>query len=99
VRPDERAEARPEERSGNGHVPRLCESARRSATERALALDEARLLDAYRARDALRGSDVTWATGRGRAAGIDGEGRLVVELPEGGRTALSAGEVHLLGEG
>jgi BirA family biotin operon repressor/biotin-[acetyl-CoA-carboxylase] ligase len=66
-----------------------------AAIERTLSLDETALLDAYRARDALRGSDVTWATGHGRAAGIDGEGRLVVELPEGGRTALSAGEVHL----
>jgi BirA family biotin operon repressor/biotin-[acetyl-CoA-carboxylase] ligase len=65
------------------------------ALERTLALDEATLLDAYRARDALRGREVRWTTGRGRAAGIDGEGRLVVELPEGGRTALSAGEVHL----
>jgi BirA family transcriptional regulator, biotin operon repressor / biotin---[acetyl-CoA-carboxylase] ligase len=66
-----------------------------AALERTLALDEATLLDAYRARDALRGREVSWTTGRGRAAGIDGEGRLVVELPEGGRTALSAGEVHL----
>jgi BirA family biotin operon repressor/biotin-[acetyl-CoA-carboxylase] ligase len=65
------------------------------ALEAALALDEAILLGAYRARDALRGREVTWATGHGRAAGIDGTGRLVVELPEGGRTALSAGEVHL----
>ena len=65
------------------------------ALERTLALDEARLLDAYRARDALRGREVRWAAGHGRAAGIDGAGRLVVELPEGGRTALSAGEVHL----
>jgi BirA family transcriptional regulator, biotin operon repressor / biotin---[acetyl-CoA-carboxylase] ligase len=66
-----------------------------AAVERTLALDGATLLDAYRARDALRGREVSWTTGRGRAAGIDGEGRLVVELPEGGRTALSAGEVHL----
>jgi BirA family transcriptional regulator, biotin operon repressor / biotin---[acetyl-CoA-carboxylase] ligase len=66
-----------------------------AALERTLELDEAALLEAYRARDALRGREVSWATGRGRAAGIDGEGRLVVELPEGGRTALSAGEVHL----
>jgi len=66
-----------------------------AALERTLALDEASLLEAYRARDALRGREVSWTTGRGRAAGIDGEGRLIVELPEGGRTALSAGEVHL----
>ena len=30
-----------------------------------------------------------------QAYGIDGEGRLVVELPAGGRTSLDAGEVHL----
>ena len=66
-----------------------------AALERTLALDEATLLEAYRARDALRGREVSWASGHGRAAGIDGEGRLVVELHEGGRTALSAGEVHL----
>jgi BirA family biotin operon repressor/biotin-[acetyl-CoA-carboxylase] ligase len=66
-----------------------------AALERALALDEEKVLDAYRGRDALRGREVSWATGRGRAAGIDGAGRLVVELPEGGRTTLSAGEVHL----
>ncbi len=65
------------------------------ALERALALGAAALLDAYRARDALAGREVAWAHGRGRAAGIDGAGRLVVELPGGGRTALSAGEVHL----
>jgi BirA family transcriptional regulator, biotin operon repressor / biotin---[acetyl-CoA-carboxylase] ligase len=33
--------------------------------------------------------------GRGRAAGIDGRGRLVVALADGGRTTLEAGEVHL----
>ena len=53
------------------------------------------LLQAYRARDALRGHEVAWSGGRGTAAGIDGAGRLVVELAGGGRTALSAGEVHL----
>lgn len=31
----------------------------------------------------------------GVAQGIDGDGRLVVALPGGGRTALGAGEVHL----
>jgi len=66
-----------------------------AALERTLALGDAALLAAYRARDALDGRQVRWATGHGRAAGIDGEGRLVVELPDGGRTALSAGEVHL----
>ena len=70
-----------------------------AALERVLALDAAALLDEYRTRDALRGKEVGWADGSGRAAGIDGAGRLVVELAGGGRTALSAGEVHLLGEG
>jgi BirA family transcriptional regulator, biotin operon repressor / biotin---[acetyl-CoA-carboxylase] ligase len=63
--------------------------------ERALALPAAAALDAYRGRDALRGREVAWQDGRGRAAGIDGAGRLVVELPGGGRTTLGAGEVHL----
>ena len=63
--------------------------------ERALALPPAGLLDAWRARDALRGREISWAGGAGVAAGIDGEGRLVVELPGGGRTTLDAGEVHL----
>jgi BirA family biotin operon repressor/biotin-[acetyl-CoA-carboxylase] ligase len=52
-------------------------------------------LEAWRARDALRGRDVVWAQGRGRADGIDGEGRLVVALADGGHTTLGAGEVHL----
>jgi BirA family transcriptional regulator, biotin operon repressor / biotin---[acetyl-CoA-carboxylase] ligase len=64
--------------------------------ERTLALPSAELLDAWRTRDALRGHEVRWAAGTGTAAGIDGEGRLIVELPGGGRTALDAGEVHLL---
>jgi BirA family biotin operon repressor/biotin-[acetyl-CoA-carboxylase] ligase len=66
-----------------------------AALEQTLALDDTALLTAYRDRDALRGQEVAWAGGNGRAAGIDGAGRLVVELPGGGRTALSAGEVHL----
>jgi len=62
---------------------------------RSLALPPDELLDAWRGRDALRGRQVTWQAGSGTAAGIDGEGRLVIELPGGGRTALDAGEVHL----
>jgi BirA family transcriptional regulator, biotin operon repressor / biotin---[acetyl-CoA-carboxylase] ligase len=67
------------------------------AIERALALPTRELLDAWRARDALRGRQISWSGGAGTAAGIDGEGRLIVELPGGGRTALDAGEVHLGG--
>jgi BirA family biotin operon repressor/biotin-[acetyl-CoA-carboxylase] ligase len=65
------------------------------ALERAFTLDVEELLDAWRARDALLGSEISWAGGTGVARGIDGEGRLVVELPGGGRTTLNAGEVHL----
>jgi BirA family transcriptional regulator, biotin operon repressor / biotin---[acetyl-CoA-carboxylase] ligase len=66
-----------------------------AALARALDLRDGELLDAYRRRDALRGREVRWAGGRGRAAGVDGTGRLMVELADGGRTSLSAGEVHL----
>jgi BirA family transcriptional regulator, biotin operon repressor / biotin---[acetyl-CoA-carboxylase] ligase len=66
-----------------------------AALERSLALERAALLDAWRARDALLGQHIAWADGSGVAAGIDGDGRLVVELRGGGRTALEAGEVHL----
>jgi BirA family biotin operon repressor/biotin-[acetyl-CoA-carboxylase] ligase len=66
------------------------------ALERALALDTAALLDAYRARDALRGREVAWAGGQGRADGIDGAGRLMIALRDGGHAALDAGEVHLV---
>jgi BirA family biotin operon repressor/biotin-[acetyl-CoA-carboxylase] ligase len=52
-------------------------------------------LQAWRERDALRGRTVVWATGRGRAEGVDGDGRLIVALDGGAHTALEAGEVHL----
>ncbi len=63
--------------------------------ERRLSEPTAEILDAWRARDALRGREVSWAGGRGRAAGVDGDGRLIVALAGGGQTALDAGEVHL----
>ncbi len=62
---------------------------------RRLAESAEETLQAWRSRDALRGREIAWAGGRGRAEGIDGAGRLVVVLADGGRTALSAGEVHL----
>jgi BirA family biotin operon repressor/biotin-[acetyl-CoA-carboxylase] ligase len=52
-------------------------------------------LEAWRARDALRGREIAWSDGRGRAEGIDGDGRLVVALADGGHLAIGAGEVHL----
>ena len=65
------------------------------ALERRLREPSAQTLADWRARDALRGRDIAWSGGRGRAAGIDGDGRLLVALPDGGHTALTAGEVHL----
>lgn len=61
----------------------------------ALALQSSALLDEWRLRDALAGQFVSWTGGTGVARGIDGAGRLVVDLPGGGHTALHAGEVHL----
>jgi BirA family biotin operon repressor/biotin-[acetyl-CoA-carboxylase] ligase len=54
------------------------------------------VLDAVRSRDALHGREIRWSGGRGRADGIDAEGRLRV-LTEDGPRALDAGEVHLGG--
>ncbi|HTZ65243.1 MAG TPA: biotin--[acetyl-CoA-carboxylase] ligase [Solirubrobacteraceae bacterium] len=65
------------------------------ALERRLEETPEVTLSAYRTRDALRGREVAWGAGRGRAAGIDGEGRLVVAMTGGGHVALDAGEVHL----
>jgi BirA family transcriptional regulator, biotin operon repressor / biotin---[acetyl-CoA-carboxylase] ligase len=65
------------------------------ALERRLDEPADATLAAYRERDALRGRAVAWASGQGRAEGIDGQGRLVVALAGGGQAALDAGEVHL----
>lgn len=65
------------------------------ALERRLDEPAAAILEAWRARDALRGRGISWDGGRGRAEGIDAEGRLLVTLPDGARAALGAGEVHL----
>jgi len=68
-----------------------------AALDGALALSQPALLEAWRARDVLAGREVAWGGGAGTARGVDGDGRLLVELPDGGRTALDAGEVHLRG--
>lgn len=65
------------------------------ALERWLAASPGVVIDAYRERDALLGREVAWSGGKGTAAGIDGEGRLVVSGADGRRKALEAGEVHL----
>lgn len=60
-------------------------------------------LEAWRARDALRGRTVRWTAGRmsgsGLAGGVDGSGRLVIALADGGQRTLDAGEVHLVASG
>ncbi len=66
-----------------------------AALQRRLAEPSGEVLGAWRARDALRGREISWDGGRGRADGIDGEGRLVVQLAGGGQATLDAGEVHL----
>jgi BirA family biotin operon repressor/biotin-[acetyl-CoA-carboxylase] ligase len=68
-----------------------------SALELRLSEPPASALDAVRKRDALLGRPVAWNGGRGRGAGIDDAGRLLVELEGGEVTALAAGEVHLTG--
>jgi len=66
-----------------------------AALQGRLAEPTAEILDAWRARDALHGREIAWDSGRGRAQGIDGTGRLIVALGDGGRTVLDGGEVHL----
>ena len=65
------------------------------ALERRLAQPAPDLLADLRARDALAGRAVRWAQGAGIARGVDDSGRLLVDLADGSRTALDAGEVHL----
>jgi BirA family biotin operon repressor/biotin-[acetyl-CoA-carboxylase] ligase len=60
-----------------------------------LAAEPSAVLEAVRSRDALLGNGVRWASGAGRGAGIDGDGRLVVATDDG-HVALHAGEVHLV---
>ncbi len=52
------------------------------------------ILTEWRRRDALLGREVRWDGGEGTAAGIDGDGSLLVDTGDG-RVALRAGEVHL----
>ena len=66
-----------------------------TALERWLAAPSSEVLAAIRARDALDGHAVEWAGGRGRADGIDDQGRLSVLLAGGEHVMLDAGEVHL----
>jgi BirA family transcriptional regulator, biotin operon repressor / biotin---[acetyl-CoA-carboxylase] ligase len=65
------------------------------ALGRRLAEPTQATLDAWRSRDVLYGREIAWGSERGQAQGIDGEGRLIVVLPDGSHTTLNAGEVHL----
>jgi BirA family biotin operon repressor/biotin-[acetyl-CoA-carboxylase] ligase len=60
-----------------------------------VAADARAVLAAWRGRDALAGERIAWDGGEGVARGVDDEGSLLVDLDDGGRTALRAGEVHL----
>lgn len=66
-----------------------------AALEIRLAQGPEEILEAWRERDVLRGREVAWSGGSGRAEGIDGDGRLVVALEQGGHTSIGSGEVHL----
>jgi BirA family biotin operon repressor/biotin-[acetyl-CoA-carboxylase] ligase len=59
-----------------------------------VAAGPAEVLTAVRARDALLGRPVRWAGGDGVGAGLDDDGRLLVDSGQG-QVALDAGEVHL----
>jgi BirA family biotin operon repressor/biotin-[acetyl-CoA-carboxylase] ligase len=64
------------------------------------AVRRERVLDAYRERDALLGRRISFSRDadvlEGEAAGVDGDGNLVVFADDLGRLVLDAGEVHLL---
>lgn len=66
-----------------------------SALEQRLTEGRDATLAALRDRDALLGQPVRWQDGAGTGAGIDETGALLVTLPDGSRTALTAGEVTL----
>jgi BirA family biotin operon repressor/biotin-[acetyl-CoA-carboxylase] ligase len=97
VRPDDFPPELRETATGMGLEPSQVEpilGALLAALDRWLAAPPEAVLSAFRARDALAGHEVAWADGHGRAAGVDEEGRLLVDTPDG-RLALDAGEVHL----
>ena len=57
---------------------------------------EEAVLETFRRRDALLGQSVRWNGGEGTGAGLDTDGRLLVDRAGGaGRVALESGEVHL----
>ena len=80
---------------GDGPGPDKARSALDAALGRWVDEPAASVLAAFRSRDALSGRAISWADGSGTAAGIDDSGHLLVDLDDGTRRALGAGEVHL----
>lgn len=78
--------------AGDAHAAAAALSAR---LDHWLTAEQTEILGAWRERDALRGREVSWEGGSGVADGVDDRGFLVVVAPDGGRTCLGAGEVHL----
>jgi BirA family biotin operon repressor/biotin-[acetyl-CoA-carboxylase] ligase len=87
---------------GHGVGPDEALAALREALGRWTQAGPDEIAEAFGKRDALRGREVSWegaggssGSGRGRAAGIDSRGNLVVETAEGERVSLGSGEVSL----
>jgi BirA family biotin operon repressor/biotin-[acetyl-CoA-carboxylase] ligase len=84
--------------TGLGREPADVERALRDvlrALERRLGEQPGETLAAWRERDALAGREISWNGGGGVAAGVDDDGRLLVDVAGGEQVALDAGEVHL----
>jgi BirA family transcriptional regulator, biotin operon repressor / biotin---[acetyl-CoA-carboxylase] ligase len=89
-----RARAASLQREAHAIEPLLAELLK--ALTRRLAEPPDTVLEAWRELDALLGREVTWSGGRGKAAGIDQAGRLLVNKTDSSESiALDAGEVHL----
>lgn len=98
VRPEDLPAELRERATGLGRAPEDVEAVLAEllgALDRRLAGAPADTLAAWRERDALRGRTITWTGGAGVAAGVDDDGRLLVDVEGARRVALDAGEVHL----
>jgi BirA family transcriptional regulator, biotin operon repressor / biotin---[acetyl-CoA-carboxylase] ligase len=80
---------------GNGATIRSATAALNHCVGARLDAPVAGTLAEVSRRDVLCGRTIRWDGGDGVADGIDNAGNLVVAKPDGGREALSAGEVHL----
>jgi BirA family transcriptional regulator, biotin operon repressor / biotin---[acetyl-CoA-carboxylase] ligase len=87
---------------GHGATPGAARAALDSALGRWVEAPAPEVLAEFAGRDALRGREVAWegagdrAAGSGVAAGIDGDGNLLVETGAGEPVALGSGEVSLV---